>query len=685
MRLVAAALLLALAAAPAARAGELTGPMVVSDAWPRATTPQQWASDVLRIEGKEGASDRDQALALYTWARLFVMSPSSGMEPYEGPYGQEQRLLTDITKVMFVHGCGDCDYQARALEAIWCLYKGDDRAARRTNVLDIPHTMVELAWDGAWHAFDPLNGVFFLDADQPGANVLSHAQASAREGLLVQNERFAHRARPFFERVRSWTGPGEWRDHLLFQGAFDSHADFVAAGQPPMTVFGTHSNPSTYALSDMSWHLPRGTRVERAWSASRDFYRPRIAAQALGLQGRHYRQAVEWGPARTHWNAQEDLYNFPKIEPYLAVSEDTQDALFFGRRTLFLVGSGVIRWEADLWSEAYLDAVEGASALVRHPTAPYLRPSGAGSLQSITFRVRSPYIIAEADLAATLDAGAEDLARLSLSADGGASWEEVARGAGSLEANLGKARFDGARQSAVGKYGYLVRLELKAARDPATVGLRALALTTRIDGSLNALPRLEAGANTVRFQVADASRIAAPIEVEYAWRAGDADARASRTFAADDFQSGEASWRFDAPGLTRCSSYAFSYGALDQDADGLPDSWERGYFGSTLLGGADDPDADGLANAQEFAAGSAPGTWTEPMVASNDAGVEPPPAGLATDAGIGGPRKAGGCGSGTKGCGCSSAGPLAALALAWMARVGSARPPRRGRTPPAGS
>jgi hypothetical protein len=47
----------------------------------------------------------------------------------------------------------------------------------------------------------------------------------------------------------------------------------------------------------------------------------------------------------------------------------------------------------------------------------------------------------------------------------------------------------------------------------------------------------------------------------------------------------------------------------DTDTDGLPDAWERRYFGGTDTpkGGADqDPDGDGLTNAQELAAGSNP-------------------------------------------------------------------------------
>ncbi len=49
-------------------------------------------------------------------------------------------------------------------------------------------------------------------------------------------------------------------------------------------------------------------------------------------------------------------------------------------------------------------------------------------------------------------------------------------------------------------------------------------------------------------------------------------------------------------------------GGVDDDADGLPDSWERTHFGNILAyDGQDDPDGDGHDNADEFAA------LTDPM------------------------------------------------------------------------
>ncbi len=47
-------------------------------------------------------------------------------------------------------------------------------------------------------------------------------------------------------------------------------------------------------------------------------------------------------------------------------------------------------------------------------------------------------------------------------------------------------------------------------------------------------------------------------------------------------------------------------GKLDADNDGLPDEWEKLYFGNTTAAGTADTDGDGLTNAQEFADGSDP-------------------------------------------------------------------------------
>lgn len=44
----------------------------------------------------------------------------------------------------------------------------------------------------------------------------------------------------------------------------------------------------------------------------------------------------------------------------------------------------------------------------------------------------------------------------------------------------------------------------------------------------------------------------------------------------------------------------------DTDGDGLPDSWERFYFGNLDHDGTEDSDHDGLTNLQEYHAGTDP-------------------------------------------------------------------------------
>jgi len=47
-------------------------------------------------------------------------------------------------------------------------------------------------------------------------------------------------------------------------------------------------------------------------------------------------------------------------------------------------------------------------------------------------------------------------------------------------------------------------------------------------------------------------------------------------------------------------------GDEDKDNDGLPDDWERFYFGDTTQGANDDPDGDGVSNLSEYRAGTDP-------------------------------------------------------------------------------
>ncbi len=65
-------------------------------------------------------------------------------------------------------------------------------------------------------------------------------------------------------------------------------------------------------------------------------------------------------------------------------------------------------------------------------------------------------------------------------------------------------------------------------------------------------------------------------------------------------------------------------GPLDSDLNGLPDAWERNYFGQIGTDPNTDPDADGLSNLAEYRAGS------DPLNPDTDGDGEPDSAGLET-------------------------------------------------------
>ncbi|MBI4027027.1 MAG: hypothetical protein HY360_18730, partial [Verrucomicrobia bacterium] len=59
-------------------------------------------------------------------------------------------------------------------------------------------------------------------------------------------------------------------------------------------------------------------------------------------------------------------------------------------------------------------------------------------------------------------------------------------------------------------------------------------------------------------------------------------------------------------GNTNAVSVAFVKGQLDSDGDGIPDDWEKKYFGDLSQDAQDDTDHDGLTNLEEFAADTDP-------------------------------------------------------------------------------
>ena len=285
----------------------VSGPLVTSDRWPRATDLVTWTRDVMRIEGLEDAKETAQGKAFFEWLRLFCRMAAGGMiQAYEGDHNQE-RYVTDAHKNLFVYGWGYCDTCSRIAEAAWKEYKQDAAAAERVCVQHDDggfHTMYRLRLDGRYGAFDPRYGYYLIDRDAPEAQVLDWAAVGVDANIL-RNKTFRHRSRPFFEIFGR-----EWERALLIQPAyFESEEAWRKAGAPKESVFGNSQYRMGTRLHDMNFRLPKGATIERFWdNSARKFYVP---------AGRHTEREFPFLPSGRFYRVTESSLegNWPKYDP----------------------------------------------------------------------------------------------------------------------------------------------------------------------------------------------------------------------------------------------------------------------------------------------------------------------------------------------------------------------------------
>ena len=560
-----------LLAATGGRAGErrpVSGPLVVSERWPRATDLVSWTSDVMRIEGLEHASETAQGKALFEWLRLFSRMAVGGMiQAYEGAYGKERPVL-DAHKQLFVYGWGYCDTTSRIADAAWSEYKRDARAAERVCTRHDNggyHTMYRLRMDGRYGAFDPRYGYYLVERDAPDTRVLDWDEVGKDENFH-RNRTFLHRSRPFFEIAGL-----EWERALLLEPAyFESEKAWRAAGAPKEHVFGDSHYRIGTRFHDMSFTLLRGSTIERFWdNSARKFYVPAGPHTRREFpflpSGRFYRVTVESHGG--NWPRYDP--NYRRAEPFLAAvpRDEGYPPDLAGGHTIGQAW-GRLRYEPDLRKPEFSDALAPGSSLIHRPAAPYLRPWKAEGGGQAVFDIRSPYVLVDGTLEAELTGPAVRIELRTLEAktsdasqpDVWSSWQTLAAGAGRRVLNIGRARFNGVDAGVHGVYRFQVRIAVEPQPGRrAHAGLSALRLSLDFENGIMSLPRIFAGSNVIRFQVEDAGRLRGPVRVEYRYRTAAGEKTSSRTLQPGDFRGTEAVYVLNAPGLLRCDSVSVSY------------------------------------------------------------------------------------------------------------------------------
>ena len=182
---------------------QIRGPLVVSDRWPECTDLSTWSRDIFRLDGVTDSSERDRAISLFNWLRLYnrLCEGVGGMaHAFEGAWGEEQSVR-DLHKNLFVYGWGFCDTHSIIAEGLWQEYMKDSLAADRVICMHENggyHTMYRLRMDGRFGAFDARYGYYLLEKDSPDARILDW-DGVGEDRNIRDNMKYVNRCRPFFE------------------------------------------------------------------------------------------------------------------------------------------------------------------------------------------------------------------------------------------------------------------------------------------------------------------------------------------------------------------------------------------------------------------------------------------------------------------------------------------------------
>lgn len=551
-----------------ADAQPISGPLVSSDRWPRATDLVTWTSDVMRIAGVEKASETAQGKAFFEWLRLFSRMAVGGMiQSYEGSYGDE-RFVLDAHKQLFVYGWGYCDTTSRIAESAWKEFKRDARAAERVITQHENggyHTMYRLRMDGRHGAFDPRYGYYLIEQDNANARVLDWNEVGDDQ-QFHRNRTYRHRSRPYFE---IWGL--EWERALLINpGWFDTERQWRSAGAPKEVVFGDSQYKMGTRFHDMDFTLWKGTTIERFWdNSARKFYRP---------AGKHTEREWPFLPSGRFYRVTDVSLdgNWPKFDPnhkwaspYVTAvpTNEGYGAEVAGGRTIGQAW-GVLRYSPLLAIADSLDALAPGATLVHSAAAPHLRPAQISAGGEAIYDFRSPYILVDGTLNAALTGSAVSIEMRTLAPkrshaqepDVWSEWQTVARNSGRHSIELGRSRFNGKDNSIHGVYRFQLRVIVTpdaARKTPA--GLAALQMQLFFENGIMSVPQIFSGRNTLRFGVRDGARLRGPVEVAYHYTNAAGKQTAKRVLRAEDLRGNEAVWNVDAPGLIRCDSLSISY------------------------------------------------------------------------------------------------------------------------------
>ena len=573
-RIAIAAVMLSLIVHLAEARAQIKGPLVVSDRWPQCTDLNTWARDIWRLDGVTNGTEKQKAVSLFHWVRLFNRlncEARGGMtHAFEGPFGAEVNAR-DLHKHLFVYGWGFCDTHSIIAEGVWCEFKRDESAADRVICMHDNggfHTMYRLAIDGRPAAFDARYGYYLVEKDTPEARIMDWDFIGDDKNIFA-NMKYKNRSRPFFEFPEHEFERALW---LKPKPVFGSEQAWRDAGGEPEVVFLDPRYKLGTRYHDMDFVLPRGTTIERHWDNSMKMWfipgNPRLADQFLA-DGRYYRA----GASVVGADGEKNDPNFDYMKPYMARVPEGMGYPAYIEGDLSLGQAwGSINYYPNLASGEITDAVVSGGGLECESAAPYVRPGASGSGEWV-LEFYSPYVMVEGYVTGDLTGGEGDELEIALRSqvakpnglddpEQWLEWETLASRPGHFQSRLDRGDAAAGRSSLCGVYRWQLRIRLAEGGSPEDLaGLNSLRVMGYFENGIMSIPQLFEGHNTVRLKVDDPAQVKAPVTVTYRWQSSDGERFHRQVIEPGEpfYKYSEAVYTIDAPGLLRCNSVTISY------------------------------------------------------------------------------------------------------------------------------
>ncbi|MBM4049981.1 MAG: hypothetical protein FJ279_33205, partial [Planctomycetes bacterium] len=193
-------------------------------------------------------SDREKALAIWqlvTRHRYHWYPPDAWAEPH------------DPLRLFCVYGYAQCDDASLVFRTL-CAYAGlltrNVSLGAKRDREELGHQAPEVFYDGAWHAFDADQSVFYLARD--AQTVASVAQCVADLDLVARTHH-----------------PLGNRDEMLLLYGQSKHAlDLSPKADDPRVLDSIERLPRLYGHHRMQWHLRPKERVDYHWGNEGKFY-----------------------------------------------------------------------------------------------------------------------------------------------------------------------------------------------------------------------------------------------------------------------------------------------------------------------------------------------------------------------------------------------------------------------------